>query len=247
MTLHSWVTVSVAVAALPTLLWLLFVSAPYGRHGRGGWGPTLGPRAGWILMESPAVVAFLTFYLGGAHATEPAAMAMAAVWLCHYLYRTFVFPFRLRSNRPMPVSIALAGFGFNLANAYTNGRQIANEGDYTGWLSDPRFFVGLTIFGVGWMVNLYSDQLLLRLRAPGESGYRIPQGGLYRWVSCPNYLGEIAEWLGWAVLTWSGAGLAFFLFTAANLVPRALTHHAWYRATFPDYPPGRKAIVPALL
>lgn len=147
----------------------------------------------------------------------------------------------------MPVSIALAGFGFNLANAYTNGRQIANEGDYSGWLSDPRFFVGLTIFGVGWVVNLYSDQLLLRLRAPGESGYRIPHGGLYRWVSCPNYLGEMLEWLGWAVMTWSGAGLAFFLFTAANLVPRAIAHHAWYRKTFPDYPSDRKAIVPALL
>lgn len=247
MTLHSAVTVTVAVAALPTLIWLLLVSAPYGRHGRGGWGPTLGPRAGWILMESPAVLAFLLFYLGGAHALEAAPMAMAAVWLCHYGYRTFVFPFRIRSSRQMPVSIALAGFSFNLANAYTNGIQIASVGDYSSWLSDPRFAVGLAIFLAGWAVNLHADQILLRLRAPGESGYRIPHGGLHRWVSCPNYLGEMLEWLGWAVMTWSGAGLAFFLFTAANLVPRAIAHHAWYRKTFPDYPPDRKAIVPALL
>lgn len=247
MILHSAVTVTVAVAALPTLIWLLLVSAPYGRHGRGGWGPTLGPRAGWILMESPAVLAFLLFYLGGAHALEAAPMAMAAVWLCHYGYRTFVFPFRIRSSRQMPVSIAIAGFSFNLANAYTNGIQIASVGDYSSWLSDPRFAVGLAIFLAGWAVNLHADQILLRLRAPGESGYRIPHGGLHRWVSCPNYLGEMLEWLGWAVMTWSGAGLAFFLFTAANLVPRAIAHHAWYRKTFPDYPPDRKAIVPALL
>lgn len=43
------------------------------------------------------------------------------------------------------------------------------------------------------------------------------------------------------------AGLVFVLFTLANLVPRAINSHRWYRATFPDYPPERKAIVPFLL
>jgi protein-S-isoprenylcysteine O-methyltransferase Ste14 len=198
-------------------------------------------------MESPAVLAFLAFYASGAHAFDPAPIAMASIWLCHYVYRTFIFPFRLRSNRPMPVSIVLAGFSFNLANAYTNGHQLAAVGDYSGWLSGARFFIGLALFGVGWGVNLHSDHVLLRLRAPGESGYRIPHGGLYRWLSCPNYLGEMTEWLGWAILTWSGAGLAFFLFTSANLIPRAIAHHAWYQKTFADYPPRRKAILPGLL
>ena len=69
---------------------------------------------------------------------------------------------------------------------------------------------------------------------------------MYRWISCPNYFGEIIEWIGWAIATWSLAGLAFALWTAANLVPRAYSHHQWYRESFTDYPPERKALVPRL-
>jgi hypothetical protein len=36
----------------------------------------------------------------------------------------------------------------------------------------------------------------------------------------------------------------FFLFTAANLVPRAAQNHRWYRETFPDYPRERRALIP---
>jgi len=84
------------------------------------------------------------------------------------------------------------------------------------------------------------------LRRPQESGYKIPYGGLFRWVSCPNYLGEIVIWTGWAVTTWSLPGLAFALWTATNLIPRARANHRWYRNYFPDYPASRKALLPGL-
>jgi len=82
----------------------------------------------------------------------------------------------------------------------------------------------------------------MRRRKPGE--YGIPRGGVFEFVSCPNYLGEILEWTGWAIATWSLPGLAFALWTAANLIPRAYANHAWYRKTFPDYPGKRKALIP---
>ena len=75
----------------------------------------------------------------------------------------------------------------------------------------------------------------------------IPRGGLFRYLTCPNYFGEMVEWLGWACLTWSLAGLSFFVFTTANLLPRGLTHHRWYREQFPDYPPERRAVLPWVL
>ena len=47
-------------------------------------------------------------------------------------------------------------------------------------------------------------------------------------------------------LVWSPAGLLFAVWTAANLVPRARSHHTWYKENFPDYPANRKAIAPFL-
>ena len=63
-------------------------------------------------------------------------------------------------------------------------------------------------------------------------------------MSCPNYLGEIVEWCGWALATWSPAGLAFAVYTAANLAPRAVSNHHWYLSHFPDYPRERRALIP---
>ena len=121
-------------------------------------------------------------------------------------------------------------------------------GDYTpSWLADPRFLAGVALFLAGYALNLSADRTLRGLRAPGETGYKIPQGGAYRWVSCPNYLGEILEWLGWALATWSLAGLAFAVYTIANLAPRAMANHRWYRDRFPDYPPQRRALIPFVL
>ena len=103
------------------------------------------------------------------------------------------------------------------------------------------------MFAAGFATHVRADALLARLRAPGETGYKIPRGFLFDAVSCPNYLGEIVEWIGWALAAWSLAGASFAFWTIANLLPRALTHHRWYRATFPDYPKARYALVPGLL
>jgi hypothetical protein len=37
------------------------------------------------------------------------------------------------------------------------------------------------------------------------------------------------------------------LWTFANLVPRAIDHHRWYKRRFDDYPPDRKAVFPYFL
>ena len=97
---------------------------------------------------------------------------------------------------------------------------------------------------VGFAICFHADRVLRHLRKPGETGYKIPHGGFYRWVSSPNYLGEIIEWTGFAVMTWNLPGLAFMVFTIANLFPRAFSHHRWYLDKFPDYPKNRKAIIP---
>jgi 3-oxo-5-alpha-steroid 4-dehydrogenase 1 len=238
------VSLAIAAVAFPVLF---FLTAPYGRHGREGWGPKIGERIGWVLMEAPSPILMAVFFAIGDRRASPAAIAFLALWEIHYVNRTFVFPFR-RPGAPklMPLAVVAMGFAFNLTNAYLNGRWLFAFGPDrpASWLADPRFLGGAALFAAGLVVNLQSDAILMRLRRPGETGYKIPSGGLYRFVSCPNYLGEILEWTGFAIATWSPTGLAFALWTAANLVPRARSNHRWYRETFPDYPPERRAIVP---
>ncbi|MFC1951521.1 3-oxo-5-alpha-steroid 4-dehydrogenase [Chloroflexota bacterium] len=148
----------------------------------------------------------------------------------------------------MTIIVVVLAFIFNTANGYLNGRYIFTLSDgYTSqWLGDPRFMIGLGLFITGFIVNRRADLTLRNLRKPSDFDYKIPCGELYRWVSCPNYLGEIITWVGWAMATWSLSGLAFAIWTIANLVPRAKAHHAWYHKHFVNYPLERKALVPGL-
>ncbi len=247
--IHSILIWTVITAGVLTFPYLLRKTAPYGRHYAGaGWGPHIPSRLGWVVMELPAVAVFLLVYFSGNGAWLTVPLLFLAMWQVHYLNRTFVYPLRLReSGRKTPVLIVALSFLFNTINAYINARFISEFGRYDlTWLGDPRFLIGAGIFLAGMVLNLHADNILLRLRRPGETGYAVPQGGAFRYVSCPNYLGEILEWAGWAVATWSLSGLAFLLFTAANLIPRARSNHRWYLETFDGYPARRKALIPGI-
>jgi hypothetical protein len=246
---HTWLSWGVIGIGVIVFIALFFVAAPYGRFARAGWGISVSNRTGWMLMESPAAVGFVVVYAFGAHALEPMPLVLLAIWLTHYVHRAFIYPLKLKAaQKPMPLSVSFMAIFFNLINAYLNARQVSQLGSYPvsellGW----HFLLGLAGFAGGMVLNLNSDAILRALRKPGETGYKVPFGGGYKLVSAPNYLGELIEWGSWALATWSLAGLSFFLFTFANLVPRALSSHRWYRKTFPEYPRERKAVIPWVL
>ncbi len=223
--------------------------APYGRYAGDAAGRSVASKWGWVIMESPTVLVMGAMFLIGEYNNTPPAYAFLAIWMLHYIQRTFVYPFLRRDeDKRMPWSIVISGVVFNVFNAYLNGRWVFHfSGGYpAGWLTDPRFVIGAIVFVAGYAINRHADYVLHRLRRNGEADYSIPQGGLYRWVSCPNYRGEIIEWTGWAIATWSWAGLAFAVWTAANLAPRAWSHHEWYHERFADYPAERRALLPLI-
>ncbi len=242
------ISLIVLFAASPVVfIALMFLPAPYGRYPTKGWGPTVSARLGWVLMELPsfAIIA-VTFLLAG-QSVALSAIVLLACWEIHYFYRTLVFPFLMRERgKRFPVALIGMAVVFNTLNAYANGVSLAQLPPLLsgGWLMDIRFAVGLGLFAGGFATHVWADGALRGLRAPGETGYKIPNGGLFDYVASPNYLGEVAEWFGFAIASWSLAGLAFALFTVANLVPRARAHRAWYRSRFPDYPAGRKRVIP---
>jgi 3-oxo-5-alpha-steroid 4-dehydrogenase 1 len=245
--IHRWLCFGLMGLGVVTFVALFFIVAPYGRHARGGWGPTVSTRLAWVIMESPASLGFAVWYAFGSHRAELVPVVFLGLWQLHYAYRAFGYPFRIKADgKVTPLTIAAMGATFNLLNGYLNGRQVSAFGSYDlSWLWDPRFVVGVVLFLGGRHMNMWADARLMALRAEGD-GYRIPKGGMYRWVSCPNYLGELIEWTGWAIATWSLAGVAFAVYTAANLVPRARANHRWYKERFPEYPPERRALLPFL-
>jgi len=247
-TFYTGLLVAWFILAVVTFASLFLIVAPYGRHHRAGWGPCIGDGWAWVLMEAPGVwILGLCFLLSPCAATW-VDWTYLALWEGHYVYRAFVYPaLRRNKGQVMPLSIVGMGGLFNIINGYLNGRwlfALAAPRAAT-WLADARFWLGAVLFVGGFVIHFWSDRQLRALRQPGETGYIIPEGGLFRWVSCPNYLGEIVQWVGWAIATWSLAGLSFALWTAANLAPRAKAHHRWYREQF-DYPPERKALLPRL-
>ena len=229
---------------------LFFIPAPYGRHVRSGWGLRLSSRWGWMWMELPAALLFLVFFLLGQR-KDVVPVIFLFVWISHYFHRAFIYPFTIRSRKSMPVSVLCFGLIFNAVNPYVQARWIYTLAPATayakGWLTDFRFIFGISVFFIGFLINLRADHHLRSLRKPGETGYNVPERGLFRWISCPNYLGESVEWTGWAVAVWSLSGLTYALWAVFNLFPRARAHHLWYRKTFPNYPSDRKALIPYIL
>jgi steroid 5-alpha reductase family enzyme len=213
------------------------------------WGPSINSRLGWVIMEAPAALVFAICFVFGVNARTVPILVFLALWEAHYIHRAFIYPFTTRGDaKRMTLTVVIMGLFFNTVNAYLNGRYIFtfSSGYSNSWLLDTRFVVGVLLFVLGFIMNRQADNTLRQLRQPGESGYKIPYGDFYRWISCPNYFGEILIWVGWAVATWSLAGLAFAAWTAANLAPRARSNHAWYRKQFADYPASRKALIPKL-
>jgi len=232
-----------------TFIYLFFVSAPYGRHIRKGWGRNISARAGWVIMESPCVLIMLIYTFIVKDNLESLHIIFLSLWLLHYVHRSFIYPFVIDMTNPkMPISIAVSAFFFNIVNVNLQAFGIYYLTDYSqDWMYSYIFFFGLFIFLIGMYINIKSDYLIVALRRDKGPGYHLPSKFMHKYISSPNYFGEIIEWLGWAILTWSISGAVFALWTIANLFPRALAHHKWYKEKFDDYPSNRKAIIPGII
>lgn len=242
--MNTYYTIMACMAVMAVIVFvaLFFFKAGYGYLSTSKWGPKISNKTAWIIMEAPAFLFLLyqtiRFAVSGADTGNSKAVlyVMAGFYLLHYFQRSFIFPLMMRGKSTMPVVIMFMGLTFNTLNAYLIGGWLYTEapaGMYgTGWFHSPQFIIGTLIFFAGMAINLHSDHVIRNLRKPGDTRHYIPRKGLYRYVTSANYFGELTEWIGYAILTWSPAGLLFAVWTFANLGPRAKSLTEKYEQEF---------------
>ncbi|KAI8885147.1 hypothetical protein K501DRAFT_246529 [Backusella circina FSU 941] len=225
----------------PAMLFTLFrIDAPYGRFSRkfiidcsysGKWS--------WFIMEVMSPITFIsTIYT---NQLNPYQYMLTLCWMIHYLHRSILYPLCAHSMAPIHLFASVSAILFNVLNGYTNAYFIGNHLEVN---SCRRFVLGFVVWMVGFISNVYHDRLLFQLRCK-KKGYSIPYGGLFQYVSCPNYFSEVVEWSGFAMAAYpSMPACIFVLATMANLLPRAWRTHCWYKREFKAYPVARKAVVP---
>ena len=226
---------------------ILKYKAPYGRHSTKKWGKTISNKTGWIIMELPALLICPIFYLVNTTNLFTLNSVFIILWITHYFNRTVLYPLKIKTKgKKMPLVIALSAIFFNIINGFINGYFLSVT-NYEK-INLILFSFGILFFFSGLIINIKSDNLLISLRIKNETNkYVIPRGGLFEYVSCPNFFGELIEWFGFALMTMNIGSLSFFIWTFINLVPRALSHHKWYHHKFSDYPKERKAIIPKII
>ncbi len=240
-----WLLGGLALVGLVVFVALYFVDAGYGKMRTEKWGPAMNNKLGWFLMEVPVFIVVLVLWFTSPYEVVRHApyWVFLLVFEFHYFQRSFIFPLLLKGKSKMPIAIMAMSVVWNLFNGYVQGWWLFHLAPqdptysqlYTAaWLTDPRFIVGTAVFVIGWCINMHSDHVIRHLRKPGDTKHYLPKKGMYRYVTSANYLGEITEWLGFAILTWSLAGLLFFWFSCCNLVPRANSIYLKYEKEFPD-------------
>lgn len=244
------VLIVMTVMAVVVFVSLFFVDAGYGRFYAPQWGPAIDNRLGWMLMEAPVFVAMLLLWWLSDRREDGIRLVFLLLFELHYFHRAFVFPWLMRGRSKMPLSIIGTAVLFNTLNAYMQGGWLfyVSPVDYysADWLSSVPFLVGTALFLFGMGVNIHSDRIIRNLRKPGDTAHYLPRGGMFRWVTSANYFGELVEWTGFAILTWSVSGAVFALWTFANLAPRAARIYNGYRQEFPEQLDTRttKRIIP---
>ncbi|MEG1866498.1 MAG: DUF1295 domain-containing protein [Bacteroides sp.] len=246
-TFHSFL-LAMSLTALVVFVALYFVRAGYGVFQSPRWGVAVNNRLAWVLMEAPVLGVMAVMWVLSPRRSELVPTIFFLLFAVHYVQRSFVFPLLMKGRSRMPVAILLMGAVFNLLNGFMQAEwlfYLSPAGSYgTEWLASAPFVVGTAMFLFGMGLNWHSDAVIRQLRRPGDRRHYLPSRGMYRYVTSANYLGELIEWAGWAVLTWSLSGLVFFWWTFANLVPRA--HALWqrYRTEFGSAVGSRKRIFP---
>jgi len=241
-TFNFFLWAMIALAAV-VFIALFFVNAGYGIFRSAKWGVSIPNKVGWVLMEAPVSVLIFLFWFLSDRAFLLVPFVFFLFLQIHYVRRAFIFPFLMRGKSKMPLGILFMGFTFNILNTFMQGYWIFHLSPPSlyvdSWMQTPQFIGGAILFFTGFIINVDSDRRIRNLRKPGDTKHYLPQGGMFNYVTSANYFGELIEWTGFAIATWSMAGWVFVIWSFANLVPRANAIYKNYNQKFANEMQGK--------
>ncbi|XP_013923431.1 PREDICTED: 3-oxo-5-alpha-steroid 4-dehydrogenase 1-like, partial [Thamnophis sirtalis] len=152
--------------------------------------------------------------------------------------RSFIFPFLIRGGKSTPLFSFVSAFIFCSYNGYLQGRSLTNYAEYSSnWITEVRFILGTAAWLGGLLINMHSDNILRNLRKPGETGYKIPRGKIFKCLISLNIF-----------------AFKYLLFTFLKNLTCSESNHVftyffffffrWYLNKFEDYPRSRKILIP---
>ena len=254
------------MSSVPTFLLTISVTAPFGRHAREKkwWhGPSVDAKLSWMAFELPNLLwsyycynYFNSLGINWVGSGVSLNALLLGLFTAHYVNRAIIYPLRMNEgSAKVPLIVTCSACAVTALNGYLQAVYLCNIkslGTMTLSLDNLQHFIGLMIFLSGMYINIHSDSVLRNLRRSNTTSngdrkqYFIPYSPFFKYVSCPNFAGEILEWFGYCIISeFSVPSIAFCVYTASNLVPRAIAHHTWYLTKFEDYPKERRwAVIP---
>ncbi|KAI0057332.1 hypothetical protein BV25DRAFT_1812614 [Artomyces pyxidatus] len=203
------------------------MNAPFGRFSTPDSLLALDGIKSWIFMELVSPIAFLVtltlhpFSRGSfpvptvSHPSITPQFILTSLYFIHYSNRALISPLRTPSRARSHLSVVFFAVFFNGPNGFLLSAFLSSDSTaafLATAYSSPRFWLGVSLWLAGFIGNIAHDEILLNIRrkakakGKGREGekatgphYAIPHGGLYRYISYPNYLCEWVEWLGFAL------------------------------------------------
>ncbi|ADV20389.1 3-oxo-5-alpha-steroid 4-dehydrogenase 1 [Cryptococcus gattii E566] len=155
-------------------------------------------------------ITFLTTIINDSHPSlNGPSKILSGLFLAHYAHRAIISPLILSPKRsPLHITVVIAATLFNLLNGYLLAVGLAfYPPKEIGW----QFIFGVIGWAIGFFGNVYHDEILNDLRRPPtrriisshlpeddaseKERYKVPRGGLFKWISFPNYLCECSALL----------------------------------------------------
>ena len=224
---------------IPIFLILFFLNAGYGKfynyNSAPSFLPTISSKTSWIIQESPCIFITIYYIIKLLNKISLNSFMVILPFLIHYFHRTLIFPFIIQNSKNSPLDITLMAFTFCFFNAIIQNRSIFYFSEYeNNYIFKTQYLFGIFIFFLGMLINIFHDYLMVFKRKKNKGKYILPRGYLWNLIICPNYFGEIIEWFGFSILSGNFSGIVFFISTIANLFPRAIKYHNWYKIKFKE-------------